>query len=111
MLQLSAQEEAQRRPMIKLEPSEFATVAPLFSGIDHNIAIVFSVLEGSAPGRVFVDDPGHPQSAFLSVENAFSYVAGDENDDTFGQALLRLVFEDLLPDQEGQILKQRFGGT
>ena len=90
--------------MIELGPSEFAAVAPLFATIDHNVAIVFSVLEGNAPGRVFVDDPGQPRSAFLSVENAFSYVAGDESDNAFGRELVRLVFDDLLPTQGEQEL-------
>ena len=90
--------------MIELKPSESARAAPLFAGINHSVPIVFSVLEGSAAGRVFVDDPGRPRSAFVAVKDAFSYVAGDETDDAFGRELVALLFDDLLPSQEEQEL-------
>jgi RimJ/RimL family protein N-acetyltransferase len=90
--------------MIELKRSEFALAAPLFAGIDHNVPIVFSVLEGTAAGRAFVDDVDCPRSAFVTVADAFSYVAGDETDDAFGHALVSLIFGDLLPHQEEQEL-------
>jgi RimJ/RimL family protein N-acetyltransferase len=90
--------------VIELKRSEFALAAPLFAGIDHNVPIVFSVLEGTAAGRVFADDLGRPRSAFAAVGGAFSYVAGDETDDAFGRALVALIFGDLLPSQEEQEL-------
>ena len=94
--------------MIELKRSEFALAAPLFAGVDHNVPIVFSVLEGTAAGRVFVDDvdcvdrADCPRSAFVTVADAFSYVAGDETDDAFGRDLVALIFEGLLPSQEEQ---------
>jgi RimJ/RimL family protein N-acetyltransferase len=90
--------------MIELKRSEFALAAPLFAGIDHNVPIVFSVLEGTAAGRVFADDAGRVRSAFVAVGGAFSYVAGDETDDAFDRALVALIFESLLPNQEEQEL-------
>jgi RimJ/RimL family protein N-acetyltransferase len=90
--------------MIELKRSESALAGPLFAGIDHNVPIVFSVLEGTAAGRVFVNDPGRPRSAFVAVGGAFSYVAGDETDDAFGRELVPLIFDDLLPSQEDQEL-------
>jgi RimJ/RimL family protein N-acetyltransferase len=93
--------------MIELKRSEFALAVPLFADVDHNVPIVFSVLEGTAAGRVFVDDVDcvdRPRSAFVTVADAFSYVAGDETDDAFGHALVSLIFGDLLPHQEEQEL-------
>jgi RimJ/RimL family protein N-acetyltransferase len=90
--------------MIELKPSQFALVVPLFSHIEHSVPIVFSVLEGTAAGRVFVDRAAHPRSAFVTVAGAFSYVAGDETDDAFGRDLVALLFDDLLPSQEEQEL-------
>jgi RimJ/RimL family protein N-acetyltransferase len=93
--------------MIELVPSEFALAVPLFVGIDHNVPIVFSVLEGTAAGRVFVDDVDcvdRPRSAYVAVSGAFSYVAGDETDDAFAQAFVALIFDNLLPHQEEQEL-------
>jgi GNAT superfamily N-acetyltransferase len=96
--------------MIELKSSEFAVAMPLFSDIEHSVPIVFSVLEGTAAGSVFVDDvdcvdrADCPRSAFVAVGGAFSYVAGDETDDAFGHALVSLIFGDLLPHQEEQEL-------
>jgi RimJ/RimL family protein N-acetyltransferase len=95
---------ARRSEVIELKRSEFALAAPLFAGIDHNVPIVFSVLEGTAAGRVFVDDAGRARSAFVAVGGAFSYVAGDETDDAFGRELVALIFDDLIPSQEEQEL-------
>ncbi len=90
--------------MIELRSSEFALVVPLFSHIEHGVPIVFSVLEGTAAGRIFVDRTGQPHSAFVAASGAFSYVAGDETDDAFGRELVALIFDDLLPSQEEQEL-------
>jgi GNAT superfamily N-acetyltransferase len=90
--------------MIELKRSEFALAALLFAGVDHSVPIVFSVLEGPAAGRVFVDDPGRPRSAFVAVGGAFFYVAGDETDDAFGRELVTCIFDNLLPHQEEQEL-------
>ncbi len=51
--------------MKELKPSEFHNVTPLFDKIGHSAALVFSVLEGSSPGRVFVDDLKSPRVALL----------------------------------------------
>jgi RimJ/RimL family protein N-acetyltransferase len=90
--------------MIELKSSEVVRVAPLFSRIEHSVPIVFSVLEGTAAGRVFVDRAAQPHSAFVTVSGAFSYVAGDETDAAFGRDLVALLFDDLLPSQEEQEL-------
>jgi RimJ/RimL family protein N-acetyltransferase len=71
------------------------------------VPIVFSVLEGTATGRVFVDcveRADRPRSAFVTVADAFSYVAGDGTDDAFGRELVTCIFDDLLPHQEEQEL-------
>jgi RimJ/RimL family protein N-acetyltransferase len=90
--------------MIELKRSEFALAAPFFASIDHNVPIVFSVLEGTAAGRVFVDRAKQPRATFVAVSGAFSYVAGDETDDAFGRELVARIFDDLLPSQEDQEL-------
>jgi len=83
--------------MIELDASEFHKVTPIFRGIDHNIAVVHSVIEGNNPGRVFADNPLAPTSAFLFPEGTFLYVGGNENDSAFGQSLKNLIFDDILP--------------
>jgi len=83
--------------MIELDPYKFHTVSPLFDEIDHNVALVYSVIEGNSPGRIFVDHPHSPSSAFLFPEGTYYYVGGSENNEKFNRALVRLIFQDLLP--------------
>jgi GNAT superfamily N-acetyltransferase len=51
-----------------------------------------AVLAGSHPGRVFVDDPRHPRTAFLITREVWGYLAGNPNNDAFNQALNRALF-------------------
>ena len=83
--------------MIELQPFEYNKVAPLFADIDHSLAIVYAVLEGNSHGRVFVENPDLLTCAFLLAEGAFYYVAGDEHNQAFCQALSGLIFDEILP--------------
>ena len=51
--------------MVELAAASIHTVAPLFGGIDHSVALVYAVLEGNSPGRVFVGARDNPTSALL----------------------------------------------
>jgi len=83
--------------MYELNQASFTQAAPLFAAIDHNRAIVYAVLEGNSPGRIFVDHPRQPTCAFLAAAGAYSYVAGDAHNAAFCQALPGLIFDQLLP--------------
>ncbi len=83
--------------MKELNFSEFHNVAPLFDGIDHSVALVFSVLEGSSPGRVFVDDLKSPRVALLFPAGTFYFIAGSETSESLRHELVPLLFKDLLP--------------
>jgi GNAT superfamily N-acetyltransferase len=84
--------------MVEIDASEFSKVIPIFHKIDHSVAIVYSVLERNSPGRVFVDDPHVPSSAFLFPEGTFFYVGGNEKDAAFCQLLIALIFNEILPN-------------
>jgi len=86
--------------MLEMDASQFQRVIPLFRQIEHSIAIVFSVLEGNSPGRVFVDKLDQPSCAFLFPEGTFYYIAGDEKNDAFCHSVHQLLFEKLLPDAD-----------
>jgi len=45
------------------------------------------VLQGKYPGRVFVDDPAHPQTAFMITRDSWCFMAGDADHDAFNRAL------------------------
>jgi RimJ/RimL family protein N-acetyltransferase len=84
--------------MIEISTSEFWKTAPIFQNIEHSIAIVNAVLEGNSPGRVFVDNPANPSSAFLFPEGTFFYIHGNETDVDFCQSVYKLLFENILPN-------------
>lgn len=84
--------------MIEICASEFGKVIPIFRNIDHSVAIVYAVLEGNSPGRVFVDDSATPSSAFLFPEGTFFYISGNENDAAFCQSVSTLLFNEILPN-------------
>ncbi len=83
--------------MLELSPTDVFRVAPLFQSIDHSQAIVFSVLEGNNPGRVFVDDAKAPTVALLYPAGAFLYIIGDENHPVLSRELVPLIFDVILP--------------
>lgn len=90
--------------MIELSPHEFHTVSSLFKGIEHSVALVYSVIEGNSPGRVFVDRLDTPSSVYLFHEEAFHYVGGSAADSSFNQAMVSLIFDDVLSRLEEQEL-------
>jgi len=83
--------------MVELEPEAFHTVASLFAGIDHSVALVYGVIQGHSPGRVFVNRRDDPTVALLVSHVGYSYVGGRPDDKCFGDALPLLFFDDVLP--------------
>jgi hypothetical protein len=69
--------------MIELNINEFNKVIPIFEGIDNNRAILFSVIEGNNPGRIFVDEINTPKCALIYTLSNFFYLGGDEKDTHF----------------------------
>jgi hypothetical protein len=66
--------------MIELNINEFHKVIPIFEGIDHNQAVLFSVIEGNNPGKVFIDDMNNPKTALTKALLYFHFQnAGEIN--------------------------------
>jgi hypothetical protein len=75
----------------ELSPNEFEKARPLFQGLDYNLAI-HAAIDGNNPGRIFVDDPAQPRTAFaLTVEGYL--LAGDHDNPVTNQALGRFLRE------------------
>lgn len=83
--------------MIELNSTQFHKVNPLFQNIEHSAAIVYAVLERNSPGRIFVDQPNTPTVALLYAEGAFFYIAGSGTSQALSQALVPVIFTNLLP--------------
>jgi GNAT superfamily N-acetyltransferase len=83
--------------MIELSANAIDRAMPLFVGIEHNVPLVFGVLEGHSSGRLFVDSQAAPTSALLVTDVGFMYVGGSSANEDFNRALAPLLFDELLP--------------
>jgi len=84
--------------MHELRAGEFACARALFAEIDFQRPAVYSVLEGSQPGRVYVDRPDQPTAAFIWADDC--YVAGNAPDAAFSAKVGRLLCTDVMPSTE-----------
>jgi len=75
----------------ELDESEYGRTYSLFKKLDSNL-IVRAVIEGTSPGRVYVDDVNRPKTAFLCSVEGY-YLAGHVNNDAFNDSLNKLIFE------------------
>lgn len=71
-------------------------VLPLFAALDHHL-IIRAVVEGTSPGRIYVDDASRPRSAFLVSAEGY-FVAGSPDDEDFNHGLGRLAAGRLFPE-------------
>jgi GNAT superfamily N-acetyltransferase len=83
--------EQEENMIQELDQQEISKVRPLFRPLEH-LLFCRAVLEGSHPGRVFVDDPVSPQTAFLITREVWSYLAGEPDNAAFNRALNRAIF-------------------
>lgn len=86
--------------IIELSSQSFQTVSPLFAGIEHNIALVHAVIDGSSRGRIFADDAASPTCALIAMEGAFLYLGGAPASEDDAQALFACIFTDLLSNAQ-----------
>ena len=82
----------------ELEHTQFEQVRPLFQGLNYHL-VIFSILEGNSPGRIWVDHPYRPQTALVwdKVEGGL-YLAGFEQNDGFNQALNQCIRQQIYPE-------------
>lgn len=59
-----------------VDQNQWAHVEPLFAEYTHQLPVIYSVLEGTAPGTVYVDRPEEPQTAVLVTVLGFLFAAG-----------------------------------
>ena len=76
--------------MHELGKGNFGRVESLFKPLDYQL-ISAAVLELNHPGKVFVDDPIYPQTAFLFAPKMWCYLVGDPNNRSFNKSLNELL--------------------
>jgi len=81
----------------ELKPNEFERARPLFQGFDYSLSIQ-AALEGTNPGRIFVDDTAQPRTAFvLTVEGYL--LAGEYDNPATNEALRRFLKKQIFTGQ------------
>jgi len=75
----------------ELDKSEYENVRHLFKELDYNL-IISAVIEGTSPGRIYVDDVVAPETIFLCSVEGY-YLSGHVDNDSFNKALNRFIFE------------------
>lgn len=83
--------------MFVLNPKEYSKVLPILKNIDHNVALVFSVIERNSPGVVYVDNIIEPQSIFIDTLGSFYYLCGREDNVEFNNQVYDTIFREILP--------------
>jgi RimJ/RimL family protein N-acetyltransferase len=77
----------------ELKKRDYGTVRPLFEKLEWNL-ITRAVIEGTSPGRVYVDRVEKPRTAFMCTVEGY-YLAGYDGNDEFNTSLNKLILENL----------------
>ena len=78
----------------KLKESDYEKARPIFKELKYNL-IISAVIEGTSPGRIYVDNMCHPHTAFLCSVEGY-HLAGYDNNAEFNAALNQLITEIIL---------------
>ena len=72
--------------IFELRPEEYLRIWPLVRELAEYNLFINTVIEGSTPGRVLVDDATDPRTAYIDTPEG-SFVAGDPGNTGFNSSL------------------------
>jgi RimJ/RimL family protein N-acetyltransferase len=82
-------------PLYTLEADAYASVSPLFEGMDYHLAVM-TVLARKTPGKIYADDPATPRTAVLIPTNQHRiYLAGSAENSVAHEAIRALFAQNL----------------
>ncbi|HKD89534.1 MAG TPA: GNAT family N-acetyltransferase [Streptosporangiaceae bacterium] len=87
--------------LTELSRQAYATVAPLLTGLDHQLSVA-AVLAGVMPGEVFVDDPGRPGAVFVHSPEG-NFIGGDPSDRSIADVREHLATT-FVPERDGDLV-------
>jgi RimJ/RimL family protein N-acetyltransferase len=73
--------------MILLYPNEYQRVADLLRTVPINTFFARAVVEGHVGGRVYVDEPDHPRTAYVAHPYGMSLLFGEAGSERFDERL------------------------
>ena len=77
--------------LYELRKQDYGRVQRLFKDLEWNL-ITRAVIDGTSPGRVYVDRVDDPRTAFMCTVEGY-YVAGDDSNAAFNSSLNKLLLE------------------
>jgi GNAT superfamily N-acetyltransferase len=80
----------------RLLPANYTRALPLFEGFIRD-PLMFAVLEGKRPGRVYADHPDQPRAALVWTDTECVYLAADPADRSFFQNFHQFTKQVLFP--------------
>lgn len=80
----------------EISSHQYQIITPLL-GEYTNYPVVNAVIEGNSPGRIFVDNPTYPKSAFVLTNAGFSYTIGSQKNSGFNLMLKELLENQIFP--------------
>ncbi len=90
--------------MLELNRNEFKQILTLTAEVEHNRALVFSVIENKHPGMIFVDKTESPNFALVVTRVNFMFVLGSVVFEEDKRLLVRTLFQKVLPRMQGKEL-------
>lgn len=81
----------------ELKKSEYEKVRPLYEELNFYL-ITTAVIEGTSPGRIWVDNADHPEIAFLISPEGY-FVAGTSSNTEFNVSLKTLLTSTIIPER------------
>jgi hypothetical protein len=80
----------------ELQKTDYMRVLPLMREVLKD-PMMYSVIEGNSPGRIFVDHNDKPTCAFIWTGIDFSYIVGQKNNAAFFESIHKTILEEILP--------------
>ena len=77
----------------KLDPSKYDKVRTLFNALEEYQLTCSAVLERDYPGKIYVDDLNHPETAFINTfissedDGVWGFLTGEPSNEAFNHAL------------------------
>ncbi|MDH4214139.1 MAG: GNAT family N-acetyltransferase [Candidatus Thorarchaeota archaeon] len=79
---------------IEMKKQAFENARLLFRGFDYQV-IVRAVIDGTSPGKIWVNDVNHPECGFMATTEGW-FLAGGPEKDEFNHGLRKLVHDMVL---------------
>lgn len=84
--------------IVELDTTHYARIIPLLdTEYDNNTTVIRSVVDHNTRGRIFVDDPTHPNTALIWAINCLFYFIGNGQNSNFNESLLKFFRDTLAP--------------